>query len=88
VGVNRILLPSPSPSPTRGEGDDGLFSVQSQCKKIDHTTLTLSLPLRGGGGSQVGFDIIAPTEHASIDVLHIFETFMLKIETGLVGTKT
>jgi hypothetical protein len=35
-----------------------------------------------------GFKIITPTEHPTIDVLHILEAFMLESETGFVRTET
>jgi hypothetical protein len=34
----------------------------------------------------VRYEIIAPAENPSINVLYMFKTFMLKLERGFVGT--
>ena len=33
------------------------------------------------------FKVIAPAEHSSVDVFHVFEAFVLQFKTGLIGTE-
>ena len=37
-----------------------------------------------GAGGGIGLKIVAPAKHASIDILHIFEAFLLKFQASLV----
>ncbi len=48
---------------------------------LHHRTLIPLLRVRA-------FEIIAPTKHTSIDILHIVEAFLFKFKAGLIGPET